>query len=39
VPTPNNFGIRGVAPANQPLLDYLATELIAKGWSIKTNPA
>ncbi|WP_263373863.1 PSD1 and planctomycete cytochrome C domain-containing protein [Granulicella aggregans] len=36
VPTPNNFGTRGVAPSNQALLDYLATEFIAKGWSIKT---
>jgi mono/diheme cytochrome c family protein len=35
VPTPNNFGTRGVAPSNQALLDYLATELVAKGWSIK----
>jgi mono/diheme cytochrome c family protein len=36
VPTPNNFGTRGVPPSNQALLDYLATEFIANGWSIKT---
>jgi mono/diheme cytochrome c family protein len=36
VATPNDFGTRGVAPSNQPLLDYLATELVANGWSIKT---
>lgn len=35
VATPNNFGTRGVAPSNQALLDYLATELVAKNWSIK----
>ena len=36
VPTANNFGTRGVPPSNQALLDYLATELVAKNWSIKT---
>jgi hypothetical protein len=35
VPTPNDFGTRGVPPSNQALLDYLATEFVAKGWSIK----
>ena len=35
VSTPNDFGTRGVPPSNQALLDYLATELVAKGWSIK----
>lgn len=35
VATPNNFGTRGVPPSNQALLDYLATELVAKNWSIK----
>ncbi len=35
VPTPNNFGTRGVAPSNQALLDYLATELVKKKWSLK----
>jgi len=36
VATPNDFGKRGEAPSNQALLDYLATEFVAKGWSIKT---
>ena len=35
VATPNNFGTRGVAPSNQALFDYLATELVAQNWSIK----
>ena len=35
VSTPNDFGTRGVPPSDQPLLDYLATELVAKGWSLK----
>ncbi|WP_158820935.1 PSD1 and planctomycete cytochrome C domain-containing protein [Granulicella sp. S156] len=35
VATPNNFGNRGLPPSNQALLDFLATELIQKGWSIK----
>jgi len=35
VATPNNFGNRGVRPTDQVLLDYLATEFIAKGWSVK----
>jgi len=35
VPTANNFGTRGVLPSDQALLDYLATELVAKNWSIK----
>ncbi len=35
VATPNDFGSRGIAPSNQPLLDYLATELVAKDWSLK----
>ncbi len=36
VPTPNDFGTRGVAPSNQALLDYLAHKLVDGGWSIKT---
>jgi len=36
VSTPNNFGTRGVPPSDQALLDYLATELVAKNWSLKT---
>ena len=35
VPTPNNFGTRGVPPSNQALLDFLASELVEKGWSLK----
>ncbi|HEX3133065.1 MAG TPA: DUF1549 and DUF1553 domain-containing protein, partial [Planctomycetota bacterium] len=36
VPTTNDFGLRGVAPSNQPLLDWLATRLVQDGWSFKT---
>jgi hypothetical protein len=35
VATPNDYGKRGSPPSNQALLDYLATDFIAKGWSIK----
>jgi Protein of unknown function (DUF1553)/Protein of unknown function (DUF1549)/Planctomycete cytochrome C len=35
VHTPNDFGSRGEAPSNPELLDYLATEFIKSGWSIK----
>ncbi|MDQ1469661.1 MAG: hypothetical protein QOJ99_1141, partial [Bryobacterales bacterium] len=35
VATANDFGMRGVAPANQALLDYLAATFVGKGWSIK----
>ena len=35
VPTPNDFGSRGEAPANPELLDYLATQFIKSGWSLK----
>lgn len=35
VATPNDFGTRGAPPSNQALLDYLAYQLIDKGWSIK----
>ena len=30
-----NFGRSGMAPANQELLDWLATEFVAQGWSMK----
>jgi mono/diheme cytochrome c family protein len=36
VATPNDFGMRGMAPANQALLDYLAATFVENGWSIKT---
>ena len=35
VPTPNDFGVRGLAPTHPELLDYLAAQLIADGWSFK----
>jgi mono/diheme cytochrome c family protein len=35
VATSNDFGTRGVAPSNQPLLDFLAYKLIESGWSLK----
>ena len=35
VPTPDDFGQTGVRPTNQPLLDYLASEFVAGGWSVK----
>ncbi len=36
VGTPNDFGRLGQQPTNQKLLDWLALEFIAKGWSVKT---
>jgi hypothetical protein len=35
VTTPNNFGKMGTPPSNPELLDWLATEFMARGWSIK----
>ena len=35
VRTPNNFGVRGQPPTHPELLDYLASEFVASGWSIK----
>lgn len=35
VPTPNDFGALGQRPTNPMLLDWLASEFISKGWSIK----
>ncbi len=35
VPTLNNFGLMGDRPTHPELLDWLACELIARGWSIK----
>ena len=35
VSTPDDFGQTGIRPENQPLLDYLAAEFSASGWSIK----
>ncbi len=35
VATPSNFGQLGERPTHPELLDYLASEFMAKGWSIK----
>ncbi len=35
VRTPGNFGKQGIAPTHAELLDYLATEFVKSGWSIK----
>ncbi len=35
VGNPNNFGATGKKPTHPELLDWLATEFIARGWSIK----
>ena len=35
VRTPDNFGAGGAAPDHPALLDWLATELVAQGWSTK----
>jgi hypothetical protein len=35
VATPDNFGRTGAFPSHPELLDWLATELVARGWSIK----
>ncbi len=35
VATPSDFGTMGAEPTHPELLDWLATELIARGWSLK----
>lgn len=35
VATPNDFGVMGQRPTNKALLDWLATEFIARHWSVK----
>jgi hypothetical protein len=35
VSTPNDFGVRGAAPTHPELLDWLAGELIRRGWKLK----
>jgi len=36
VTTPSNFGVRGEAPTHPELLDWLAGQFVAGGWSMKT---
>jgi cytochrome c553 len=36
VTTPSDFGVRSDPPSHPELLDYLASEFIASGWSIKS---
>ena len=36
VSTPNDFGRMGAAPTHPKLLDWLATELVGRGWSLKS---
>jgi hypothetical protein len=35
VPTVDNFGRAGIAPSNSELLDWLASQFVSSGWSIK----
>jgi len=35
VRSPNNFGLQGDAPTHPELLDWLAGEFVARGWSMK----
>ena len=36
VVTPNDFGMRGQLPTHPELLDYLASQFIKQGWSVKS---
>ncbi|MEP7362821.1 MAG: PSD1 and planctomycete cytochrome C domain-containing protein [Acidobacteriota bacterium] len=35
VATPSDFGVRGGKPTHPELLDWLASEFVSKGWSVK----
>ena len=35
VPTPSDFGVQGQLATHPELLDWLATEFVARGWSLK----
>lgn len=36
VVTPNDFGMRGQLPTHPELLDYLASQFVKQGWSVKS---